>query len=154
MAGGRPRTTTPPPSDMIALGEEMIEYVSNPSNKVLSLSEFYTGVKGYTYNDWKIMYVAPEFAPYYEKALRIIGKRYLDGTVHPSIAQRYLRRYDAELREQEDADLKYKADLDKESKKEEASQALESIDRVFNLIDKKREEKSNKSPCHKEDSTV
>ena len=144
MAGGRPRTTTPPPSDMIALGEEMIEFVSNPKNKVLSLSEFYTGIKGYTYNDWKIMYVAPEFAPYYERALRIIGKRYLDGTVNPSIAQRYLRRYDAELREQEDADMKAKVELEKDAKKEESKTALEGMAKVFDQIQKAREELSNR----------
>jgi predicted patatin/cPLA2 family phospholipase len=140
MAGGRPRTTTLPPDDMIAFGEEMIKFVSDPKNKALSLSEFYTGVKGYTYKEWKIMYVAPEFAPYYEKALRIVGKKYLDGTVNASIAQRYLRRYDAELREQEDADMRIKADIDKDSKKEEASNALEGMARVLDQITKTRED--------------
>lgn len=138
----RPRTVSLAPEEMVKLGEEMIKFVSDPKNKVLHLSEWYTIEKGYTYNEWKTMHVAPEFFPYYEQALKKIAKKYLDGTVNPSIAQRWLRTYFGDLKENEDADMKAKAEIDKESKKEEASNALEGMAKVLDQVARTREELS------------
>ena len=46
----------------------------------------------------------PEFRPYYEAAQPYLAEKWIDGTINQSIAQRYLRLYDPELRENEDID--------------------------------------------------
>jgi hypothetical protein len=45
-----------------------------------------------------------EFRPYYESAQAYLAEKWIDGTINQSIAHRYLRIYDPELRENEDVD--------------------------------------------------
>jgi hypothetical protein len=98
----RPRTVSLPAAEMEVLGSEMVKWVSQ--SQPLHLSEWYTIHRGFTYNEWKTFLQREEFIPYYERALKIVGKHYLNGDVHPSIAQRWLRIYFKDLREREDAD--------------------------------------------------
>jgi hypothetical protein len=106
MAGGRPREFSYPPEKMIELGEEMIAYVKKNKATILHLCEWYTIEKGYTYNEWKTFIQKPEFLPYYEQALKIVGLKYVDKTsnVRDSISQRWQRIYFGDLREGEDKD--------------------------------------------------
>lgn len=101
---GRPRTVSLSPEEMIKLGEEMILWVKK--NDPLHLSEFYCIEKDYTDKEWETMHVAPEFFPYYEKALKIIGRKYLDknSNVRNGVAERWLRVYFKDLKKQEDSD--------------------------------------------------
>jgi hypothetical protein len=46
-----------------------------------------------------------EFRPYYEAAQTYLAEKWVDGTIHQSIAHRYLRIYDPELKEEENKDL-------------------------------------------------
>lgn len=102
MAGGTPRTVSFDRDEMIALGEEMVKWVINKTP--LHLSEWYTTEKMYTYNQWKTFIKRPEFIPYYEKALKIVGKQYLDKTsnVREGVSQRWQRVYFCDLKEEED----------------------------------------------------
>lgn len=103
--GGAPRTVSLPNEEMIALGKEMIEWVQK--NDPLHLSQWYTIHKSFTYNQWKAMISLPEFLPYYEKALKIVGIKYLDGEskkVKDGISQRWQRVYFKDLKEEEDQD--------------------------------------------------
>src|SRR6185503_14915744 len=109
MAGGRPRTTSLEPDDMIALGKEMVDWVKK--NNPLHLSYWYLRVKKIIFKDWRIYRERPEFTPYYEEALSIVGENYINGTVDKSIAQRFLRIYFKDLKEEEDSTAKYNADL-------------------------------------------
>lgn len=103
MAGGRPRQFSLSQEEMCKLGEEMIQWVK--TNNPIHLSQWYTIEKGYTYNEWKNFIQKQEFFPYYEKALKIVGLKYLDGTINPSISQRWQRVYFSDLRQSEDEDL-------------------------------------------------
>jgi len=107
MPAGRPRTVSLPPNEMILLGDEMIEWVSK--NDPVHLSEFYCILKGYTDSEWDTMHVAPEFFPYYERALKIIGIKYLkkDSNIDPGIKQRWQRVYFKDLKREEDEQVKY-----------------------------------------------
>ena len=125
----RPRKLSLPPKEMIQLGKEMVKWVKE-HEKVLHLSEWYTIEKGYTYNEWKRMLNCSEFVPYYEKALKIIAKKYIDGTIHPSIAQRFLRIYFNDLREHEDATKKYESEL----KQKEQSTELVNLEEIKEKI--------------------
>lgn len=115
MARGRPRTTSLPPDEMIILGKEMIEWVDKHNPK--HLSEWYTIEKMYTYKQWDAFTQVPEFLPYYEKALKMVARSYIDGTIPPPIAQRFLRLYFKDMKDQEDSDLQNKLDRELAHKK-------------------------------------
>lgn len=91
---------------MIDLGKEMVAFVKANQKTILHLSEWYTIEKGYTYNEWKTFIQREEFIPYYEKALKIVGLKYVakNSNVRDSISQRWQRIYFGDLREREDAD--------------------------------------------------
>jgi hypothetical protein len=116
----RPRTVSFEENEMIALGIEMVDWVMK--NEPLHLSHWYTIHKGFIYNEWKTFLKRPEFVPYYEKALKLIGMQYLDGKsrVKEGISQRWLRVYFKDLREDEDETAAYNASLRKEVANQEA----------------------------------
>lgn len=97
----RPRTISLPPEEMVKLGREMVTWAVNTPD-ALHLNEFYTAIKGYTFAEFKNLRVCQEFYPYYEHAKNVIAKKYIDGTVNSSIAQRWQRVYFPDLKEEED----------------------------------------------------
>jgi len=109
MAGGRPRFVSLPPKEMEDLGKEMLAWIK--LNKPIHLCQWYTIEKGFTYNEWKSFIQIPESLPYYEQALKLVGMKYLDGTVDKSIAQRFLRVYFKDLKEEENDQLEYESKL-------------------------------------------
>jgi hypothetical protein len=114
----RPRTTTPPPEEMILLGEEMIKWIEE--KKPLHITEWYSIEKRITRNVWDTMRAAKEFAHYYEIALDMIGRQYLDKTsnVRDGISHRWQRVYYKDLKKEENEQLMLEADLKKASDKE------------------------------------
>lgn len=112
MPAGRPRTVSLPPDEMIKLGEDMIEWVKQ--NDPLHLSAWYSIEKNITDREWEMYQCCPEFSPYYEKALKMIGQKYLnkDSNVREGASQRWQRVYFKDLRKQEDEDLKNKVELE------------------------------------------
>ena len=105
MPGGRPRTVSLDPENMIALGEEMLQWVL--LNNPIHLCEWYSFQKKFTKSQWRAMIICPEFLTYYEEALQLVGMNYIkkDTQVEPSLKQRWQRVYFGDLRSQEDADL-------------------------------------------------
>ena len=102
----RPRVFAYSTAKMNELGQEMVEFVNENIEDILHLSEWYTIEKGYTYNEWKNFIQIEEFLPYYEQALKIIGKKYVNknSNVRDKISDRWQRIYFPDLREQEDKD--------------------------------------------------
>lgn len=149
MPAGRPRTSTPPPEEMIKLGEEMLEWIK--INKPLHLSEWYSGEMFITSKVWDTMQVAPEFFPYYEKALKIIGKQYLDKTskVRDSISHRWLRVYFKDLKREEDETAKFNQLLKIEEMEKQPAEVVEKFNELMTLMksnqERKIDETSNKT---------
>jgi hypothetical protein len=129
MAGGRPRTQIPTPEEMIKLGEEMVQWVE--IHRPLHLTQWWKIEKFITSKVWECMQVAPEFFPYYEKALSIIGLQYLDkeSRIRDGISQRWQRVYFKDLRDQEDADARFQASLKSEVVTDQVS--LAELSRVM-----------------------
>ena len=102
---GRPRSVSLPPDQMIELGKEMIEWVVE--HDPIHLSQWYCIEKGYTDREWDTMHVAPEFFPYYEQALKLVGYKYLlkESPIESNLKQRWQRVYFKDLAKQEDIDL-------------------------------------------------
>lgn len=113
--GGVSRKTSFSPDEMILLGIEMVQWLKEHP-ETLHLSEWYTIEKMFLYNEWKAFIQRPEFLPYYEVALKIVGKQYLDknSDVRNGVAERWQRVYFKDIREQEDQDAQDK--IDRESK--------------------------------------
>lgn len=139
--GGRPREVSLSKEEMIDLGQEMVKWVEE--NQPLHLSEWYTIKKGFIYKQWKTFIQREEFIPYYEKAIRIVAKKYIDGTVNASIAQRFLRIYFPNLKEQEDEDLVTKHQCEYEFKKNLLELELKLKANSENLIPQEIKDKYN-----------
>ncbi len=107
MPGGRPRSAIPEKEELIQLGEELVKWASTQNKKGepirVRFCDWYTD-QGFIRKQWEHMREKPEFQWYYEKARSLMALRYVDGTVNQSIAHRYLRMYDPELRDNEDKD--------------------------------------------------
>jgi len=134
----RPRTITPDPEEMIKLGEEMLAWVKK--NKPLHLSAWYSIEKFIVSNVWETMKEAPEFLPYYEQAMRIIGMQYLDKTskVRDSISQRWQRVYFKDLRKSEDQDLTEDAERKAKALKGDARATEEERQKVMEEVQRNR----------------
>ena len=125
--GGRPRTSIPEKEELIELGKDLVEWASRQQRKDqpirVRFCDWYTD-RGFIRKQWEEFRDKPEFSWYYEKARSLMGLRYIDGTVNQSIAHRYLRIYDPELRESEDQDADA-AELRKTSALKGEARALE-----------------------------
>ncbi len=115
MAGGRPRTLSKTPEEMIALGEEMVKWVEE--HKPLHLSYWYSIEKMILYDEWKAFQQISEFLPYYKKALCIVSKNYIDGTINSSIAHRFMNVYFKDVKEEEREAIMFKGQADFDFKK-------------------------------------
>jgi hypothetical protein len=142
MTAGRPRTSTPPPEEMILLGEEMVAWVKK--NKPLHLSHWWSIEKFIIQKVWDTMSVAPEFLPYYELALKIVGQQYLDkrSNVRDSISHRWQRVYFKDLRNSEDADFDAEAARKASSLKNEAKAIEEERQKVLEEVARNRKSPS------------
>lgn len=107
MPAGRPRTAIPDKEELIELGKDLVKWASSQQRKGepirVRFCDWYTE-QGFVRKQWEHMREKPEFQWYYEKARSLMALRYVDGTVNQSIAHRYLRMYDPELRDDEDVD--------------------------------------------------
>jgi hypothetical protein len=105
--GGRPRTAIPEKEELIELGKDLVEWASEKPKKGdrirARFCDWYTD-RGFVRKQWEHMREKPEFQWYYETARSYLAEKYVDGTVNASIAHRYLRIYDPELRDEENKD--------------------------------------------------
>lgn len=136
MPAGRPRTVSLPPEQMIELGEEMINFLIEDKDDILHLSEWYCIEKGYTDNEWDTMNKRPEFVPYYEKALKIIGKKYLSKTsnVRDGISQRWQRVYFKDLKREEDETAVFNAQISKQQETQGTEDQNKKLDQLLQVM--------------------
>jgi len=138
MPPGALRTVSFPPDEMILLGKEMVTWVKKNIKTVYHLSEWYTVEKMFTYNQWKSFIQCKEFLPYYEQALKIIAKKYLNGDVPPPIAQRWQRIYFGDIRESEDVDAEADAERKAKALKGDARATEEERQKVMEEVQRNR----------------
>jgi len=139
MPAGRPRTAIPEKNDLIELGKNLVHWASERQIEGepirVRFCDWYTA-EGFVRKQWEHMREKPEFQWYYERARSLMALRYVDGTVNQSIAHRYLRMYDPEVRDHEDQDadaneLRKAAALKNESRaiEQEKLKVLEEVQR-------------------------
>lgn len=107
MPAGRPRTSVPEKEELIELGKDLLAWASEKKKGELRARwcEWYACKHFFVRAQWKHMIEKEEFRPYYEAAQPYLADKWIDGTINQSIAHRYLRIYDPELREEENKDL-------------------------------------------------
>lgn len=136
---GRPRTVIPEKEELIELGKDLVQWAAAKQQKGepirVRFCDWYTD-RGFIRKQWEEFRDKPEFSWYYEKARSLMALRYVDGTVNQSIAHRYLRIYDPEMKDEEDkdanaAELRKAASLKGEARAIEAErqQVLEEVQR-------------------------
>lgn len=115
---GRPRTRVPEKEELIELGKKLVAWAEKKhedgENIRVRFCDWYTA-EGFVMKQWEHMREKPEFQWYYERARSIMALRYVDGTVNQSIAHRYLRIYDPEVRFEEDQQKEFESKLKKDS---------------------------------------
>ena len=117
---GHTRTVSPMPKELEELGKELVKYVKDNVKTILHIKEWYSIEKDFTYCQWKTFIQRKEFIPYYEKALSLIGKKYLDkdSNVRDSIAHRWHRIYFRDYLEDEDANADRKMEREMQLKRD------------------------------------
>lgn len=147
MAGGRPRTVTPSPEEMIELGKEMCKWVSE--NNPIHLSLWYTMQKDITDNEWNTYRQRPEFVHYYTKALKMVGMNYLnkDSQVDGRIKDRWLRVYFKDLKEEEDETARFLQSLKIEELEKVSPEVLDKFSMLMAQMKQNQDSKdlTNKS---------
>ncbi|HUD01382.1 MAG TPA: hypothetical protein VMR37_03585, partial [Rhabdochlamydiaceae bacterium] len=99
-------TSIPEKEELIELGKDLLDWASEKKKGELRCRwcEWYAKKHFFIRKQWKRMVDTEEFRPYYEAAQVYLGEKWIDGTINQAIAQRYLRIYDPELKENEDID--------------------------------------------------
>ena len=114
MVAGCPRTVSPSPEECIKLGKELVEWATEETEEWRCLlQQWYSIKKGILRKDWKTIVQVKEFLPYYEQAQAALAKKAVDGTMNEKFGQRYIRLYDRELIEEENAQAKIDAEIKK-----------------------------------------
>ncbi len=111
MTAGRPRTSVPEKEELIELGQDLLAWASEKKKGELRCRwcEWYARKHFFIRAQWKHMIEKPEFRPYYELAQTYLAEKWIDGTINQSIAHRYLRIYDPELKDNENIDMDIEA---------------------------------------------
>jgi hypothetical protein len=142
--GGRPRTVSPEPLELIKLGEEMVAWVR--ANNPIHLKCWYSLEKRFTYKQWETMTQREEFVPYYEEALNLVSINYVNGTINPSIAQRFLRMYFKDLKLIENQDLDEASQRKaKEAQVVTSTEDNRRVDQLISVLDQARAKASKLS---------
>lgn len=136
-AGGRPRTVSPPPEECIELGKEMVEWVIR--NKPTHLSEWFSIEKMIAWKTWNAMCELPEFLPYYERALSLVAQNCRNGTLNPSLAQRFLSLYHRDLKKEERDEKAYEAELKRQQTNDNHSGDVGKLADAIDRLASKRE---------------
>lgn len=145
MAGGRPRTASLPPKEMIELGKEMVAWVKK--NNPMHIKQFYSIHKKILFKDWDAMTQLPEFLPYYEQAMAQISLQYIDKTssIRDSIAHRFLRLYFREVRNQEDEDARFEVMLKSENAEQVPESVVNSLECMLSLMRERQSARKNEA---------
>lgn len=130
--GGCPRTVSPSPEEMIELGKEMVAWVKE--NKPIHIKQWYCIEKMILYNTWKTYIQRPEFIPYYEIAMGLVSLNYINGTINASIAQRFIRVYFKDVKNEEDDTALFLQQLKADESNNISKEHIDGMEAVLKLM--------------------
>ena len=110
-----PRRVCPPDEELKELGEDLVKWATEPTKELrCRFAQWYGLRQGLSKAHWDLLISKSEFASYYENARIALAARFMDGSVCPSIAHRFLRIYTPEVKEEEDSTADREAARSKE----------------------------------------
>lgn len=144
---GRPPNQGFSEKEVIALGEELIEWINDPKinadDKIVHLSQWYSYIKNIRPKEWDALQKRDCFLPYYEKAMRWMGNKLLTNkAVPPAYGSRFIGIYfrdvhghEKEIKDEDveskkqliDYEVKLKATSDLQANEEQRSNHKELI---------------------------
>lgn len=131
---GRPRSLIPETDELIALGQEMVEWATEETKEQrFMFPQFYCLLKGYTEDQFDKMKRTKEFWPYYEQSRVALCEKLLLGKLKEGFVHRLLRVYCIEVRRVEDEVMREKVDYEA-SKKLQTPPNDEKIDLTIDLL--------------------
>lgn len=134
-AGGRPRTSSPTPEECIELGKDFVEWATEETEEFRCLvSQWYAQKHWMTRKQWKNMILTPQFSPYYEIGISALARKAVDGTMKEGFGHRYIRYYDRDLKEHEDDDLRFKAELASQVTKQGTEEENRKLDQILDAM--------------------
>lgn len=138
MPAGRPRESVPEKAELIELGKDLLAWAAEKKKGELRARwcEWYSRKHFFIRAQWKHMIEKPEFRPYYESAQTFLADKWIDGTINQSIAHRYLRIYDPELKEHENIDADEEAARKASALKSEAVAIEEEKQKVLDKVNR------------------
>ncbi len=143
MVAGRPRKSSPSPSDCIKLGEDLIKWLTEETKEFRFLfQQWYSLKHGILRKDWKNIIVTPEFSPYYEQAQSILSRKCLDGTVKEGFGHRYLRLYDRCLIDSENEHARFEAEIKAKEQKNISDEDMKRFDQFMDYLKAVKEKSS------------
>jgi len=102
---GAPRSTSPSKEELIKLGKDLVEWASEKTDEKRTSFSFWYAIKhDFIQEEWKLFKQKEEFRPYYEKARALLANKIHSDELEKGMAHRYIRLYDRDLAEEEDAD--------------------------------------------------
>lgn len=138
--GGRPRESIPDKKELIELGKDLLAWAKEKKKGELRARwcEWYACKHFLIRKQWKRMVDTEEFRPYYEAAQPHLADKWINGTINASIAHRYLRIYDPDLRESEDGDSDAEAARKASALKNEAKAIEEEKMKVLEQVQRNK----------------
>jgi hypothetical protein len=161
MPAGRPRTSVPEKEELIKLGIELVEWASDASEEAKKerrwrFVDWYCIKEGFVKKQWDHMLEKPEFRSYYEQARHILSKNYIDGTIQPTIAHRFLWKYVDDVKESEKEELLFKHELVKELeaykatlKNNEDAEIPPKLQKLLDILEQKKDNLKTKAKSAK-----
>jgi hypothetical protein len=126
------RTVSPSDEVLEELGKEIVAWVTDdPKKEKIHLTQWFYGVKDFSPNEYQTIRKREVFARYYAKAKALMAIRYIDGTVNPSIAHRFLRIYFPEIKREETEMFAFKADLARRNQQDDDDNLIEKLTKAL-----------------------
>lgn len=147
---GAPRRVSPCESDLIKLGEEMVAWCQQ--HKPLHIKFWYSIEKGILFSEWDTITQKPEFLPYFEKAMAIVSGNYIDGTINPSIAQRFMRVYFKDVKREENELIEFEAKVKRAEVDNQTEELKAAADMAKKLLDQVSEAQSERKIASNKDN--
>lgn len=134
---GRPRTLLPKDDEEIhRLGEELVAWaVDNPKKEKYHLTQWFLMEKMFSPNLFHVLEHNEIFIPYLKIAKAHLSFQYVNGTINPSIAHRFMRLYFDDVKKDENDLIAYKAEVARKNQEDSHNDLIQKLSEALRECD-------------------
>ena len=134
---GRPKSVSPPKEECERLGKDFVEWASEVTEeKRMIVGQWWALRHGMCRSEWDALRKCVDFVRYYDQGCQALAVKAIDGTMKEGFGHRYLRIYDQELTEAENAQKKWESDLKSKENEKAGAEFFAKADLFLNQIDR------------------